>query len=70
MDIEKARAAHLLYIRRADLRASILTMRSRIDAFPNGSGTTNLTIPTSWLPDIIKIAERELDNVNEQMEKL
>ena len=70
MDIEKARAAHLLYIRRADLRSSILTMRSRIDAFPNGTGTTNLTIPTSWLPEVIAIAERELEKVNEQIDKL
>ena len=70
MEIDKARAAHLLYMRRDNLKSSILTMQSRIKAFPSGSGTTNLTIPTSWLPEIIAIAERELDGINEEIDKL
>ena len=68
MDIEKARDAHLLYIRRADLRSSIMTMRSRSETYR--TGTTNLTIPTSWLPEIIRIAEAELEMVNEEIAKL
>ena len=67
MDIEKARDAHFLYARRDDLKSSILTMKSRTD---KGPGTTTITIPTFWLPEIIGIAERELEKVNEQIEKL
>ena len=43
-------------------------MESRMKAFPNG--TTNLTIPTSWVPAIIKIAEEELGQVEEEIAKL
>ena len=68
MDIEKARLVSRLYDRRDDLKSSILTMRSRIEN--NHFGTTNLTIPTQWLPEIIAIVERELDKVNEEIEKL
>lgn len=65
MDIEKARDAHFLYARRDELKSSILTMRSRYEN--NRYGTTNLTVPTSWLPEIIAIAERELGKVNEEI---
>ena len=68
MDIEKARDAHLLYIRRSDLRSSIITMRSRFEN--NHFGTTNLTVPTSWLPEIVKIAEAELSDIDEAIAKL
>ena len=68
MDIEKARDAHLLYARRDDLKSSILTMRSRYEK--NRFGTTNLTIPTQWLPEIIAIAERELNQIEEEIDKL
>lgn len=67
MDIEKAKSAYRLYARRDDLKSSILTMQSRIE---KGPGTTTITIPTSWLPSVIKIADAELDKVNEQIEKL
>ena len=68
MDIEKAKSAYRLYARRDDLKSSILTMRSRYEN--NRFGTTNLTIPTTWLPSIITIAEHELRNVEEEIEKL
>lgn len=68
MDIEKAKQAYRLYARRDNLRSSILTMESRMKAFPNG--TTNLSIPTSWVPAIIKIAEAELGKIEEEIEKL
>lgn len=68
MDIEKARDAHFLYARMDELKSSILTMRSRYQN--SGFGTTNLTLPTSWLPEIIAIAERELDKVNDAIEHL
>ena len=68
MDLEKAKSAYRLYSRRDDLRSSILTMRSRYDN--SCSGTTNLTIPSSWLPAIIKLAEAELADVDEQIDKL
>ena len=68
MDIEKARDAHLLYARRDELKSSILTMRSRYEK--NRFGTTNLTIPTQWLPEIIAIAERELNQIEEEIDKL
>lgn len=67
MDIEKAKAAYRLYARRDDLNASILTMRGRMD---KGPGATTITIPTSWLPAIIGIAESELSKVEEQIAKL
>ena len=68
MDVEKARTVYRLYARMDDLRSSILTLRSRFEKNP--SGTTNVTIPTSWLPEVIAIAERELEKVNEQIDKL
>ena len=68
MDLEKAKMISRLYDRRIDLRASILTMRSRYDN--SCSGTTTLTIPSSWLPAIIKLAEAELSDIDEQIEKL
>lgn len=68
MDFEKARLAHFLYARRDDLKSTILTMQSRVEK--NKFGTTNITIPTMWLPSIISIAEHELRNVEEEIEKL
>lgn len=68
MDIDKARDVHRLYVRRADLRSLILTMKARIEATPNG--TTNITVPVSWLPAMIKIAEAELSELDEQIEKI
>ena len=68
MDIEKARNAHFLYARRDDLKSIILTLESRVEK--NKFGTTNLTIPTMWLPSIISIARLELKNVEEEIEKL
>lgn len=68
MDIEKAKLVSRLYDRRDDLKASILTMQSRYEK--NRFGTTNLTIPTQWLPEIIAIAERELNQIEEEIEKL
>lgn len=67
MDIEKARSAHRLYAERDNLKSSIMTMRSRME---KGVGTTTVTIPTSWLPAIIKIAEAELSKAEEEIEKL
>ncbi len=68
MDLEKAKHAHFLYARRDELKSTILTMQSRIEK--NKFGTTNLTIPTMWLPSIISIAEHELRNIEEEIEKL
>lgn len=68
MEIEKANMVYHLYARRDDLKAFILTMRSRYDK--NRFGTTNLTIPTTWLPEIIAIAEREFNQIEEEIEKL
>lgn len=68
MDIEKAKLVSRFYARRDDLKSSILTMRSRYENTP--FGTTNITVPTTWLKEIIAIAERELDKINEEIEKL
>ena len=68
MDLEKAKNAHFLYARRDELKSSILTMRSRYQNTP--FGTTNITIPTHWLTEIIAIAERELGKIDEEIEKL
>ena len=68
MDIDKARDVHRLYVRRADLRSLIITMKARIEATPNG--TTNITIPISWLPAMVKLAEAELWELDEQIEKI
>ena len=68
MDIDKARDIHRMYVRRADLRSLIITMQSCIKATPHG--TTNITIPVSWLPAMIKLAEAELSELDEQIEKI
>ena len=68
MDIEKAKLVSRLYARRDDLKASIPTMRSRYEK--NRFGTTNLTIPTQWLPEIVAIAERELGEIDEEIDRL
>jgi len=68
MDLEKAKRAHYYYARRDDLKCTILTLKSRVER--DKYGTTNLTVPTMWLPSIIAIAERELKNVEEEIEKL
>ena len=68
MELEKAKLVSRLYDRRDDLKSSILTMRSRYEKIR--FGTTNLTIPTQWLPEIIAIAERELNQIDEEIEKL
>ena len=67
MDIEKARTAYRLYARRDDLKASIMTMGVRME---KGIGTTTITVPTSWLPEIIRIAEAEMSDIDEQINKL
>ena len=67
MELDKAKSAYRLYARWDDLKASILTMRSRID---RGAGTTTITIPTSWLPEIIRIAEAEMLDVDERIARL
>ena len=68
MDIDKAREIHRMYVRRADLRSLILTMKARIGATPNG--TTNITVPVSWLPAMVKMAEEELSELDEQISKI
>lgn len=68
MELEKAKRAYRLYAERDNLKSSILTMEARAKAFP--SGTTNLTIPTSWVPEIIAIAKRELNKVDEEITQL
>lgn len=68
MDLEKAKLAHYFYARRDELKSTILTMQSRVEK--NKFGTTNLTIPTMWLPSIISIANLELKNVEEEIAKL
>lgn len=68
MDLEKARMAHFYYARRDELKSTILTMQSRVEK--NKFGTTNITIPTMWLPSIISIAEKELKNIEDEIAKL
>lgn len=68
MDIDKARDIHRLYVRRADLRSLIITMQSCIKATPHG--TTNITVPVSWLPAMVKIAEAELSELDEKINEL
>ena len=67
MDLEKVKSAYHLYARMDDLKSSILTLRSRME---KGPGTTTITIPTTWLPAIISIAEKELEKVNKEIENL
>lgn len=68
MDLEKARRAHFCYARRDELKSTILTMQSRVEK--NKFGTTNITIPTMWLPSIISIAEKELKDIEEEIANL
>lgn len=68
MDIEKAKEVSLLYGMRDNLRSSIMTMRSRAERSPGG--TTNLTVPTSWLPRIIEMAESELSDIDERISRI
>lgn len=67
MDIDKAREAWRLYARRDVLSASVLAMRGRME---RGPGTATVTVPTSWLPAVIGIAESEISDIDEQIARL
>ena len=68
MDIEKAKQASTLLDKR-DFVKRILDETTTLWAI-NPIGTTTITIPRTWLPDIIKMAKEELGQVEEEISKL
>lgn len=68
MDIEKAKQASCLLDKR-DFIKRILDETTTLWAI-NPIGTTTITIPRTWLPDIIKKAKDELGQVEEEIAKL
>ena len=68
MDIEKAKQASCLLDKR-DFIKRILDETTTLWAI-NPIGTTTITIPRTWLPDIIKMAKEELGQVEEEIAKL
>ena len=68
MDIEKAKQASCLLDKR-DFIKRILDETTTLWAI-NPIGTTSITIPRTWLPDIIKMAKEELGQVEEEISKL
>lgn len=68
MDMERAKQASTLLDKR-DFVKRILDETTTLWAI-NPIGTTTITIPRSWLPDIIKMAKDELGNVDEEIAKL
>lgn len=68
MDIEKAKQASCLLDKR-DFVKRILDETTTLWAI-NPIGTTTITIPRTWLPDIIKMAKEELGQVEEEIAKL
>ena len=68
MDIEKAKQASCLLDKRDSIKR-ILDETTTLWAI-NPIGTTTITIPRTWLPDIIKKAKDELGQVEEEIAKL
>lgn len=68
MDIEKAKQASCLLDKR-DFIKRILDETTTLWAI-NPIGTTTITIPRTWLPDIIKKAKDELGQVEDEIVKL
>lgn len=68
MDIEKAKLASGL-LERLDFVKKILDDATTTWSI-NPFGTTTITIPRTWLPDIIKIAKDELGKIEDEIVKL
>ena len=68
MDIKKAKQASTLLDKR-DFVKRILDETTTLWAI-NPIGTTTITIPRTWLPDIIKMAKEELGQVEDEIAKL
>ena len=68
MDIDKAKLASGLLERR-DFIKKILDDATTTWSI-NPFGMTTITIPRTWLPDIVKIAEEELVKVEEEIARL
>ena len=68
MDMERAKQASTLLDKR-DFVKRILDETTTLWAI-NPIGTTTITIPRTWLPDIIKMAKDELGKVDEEITKL
>lgn len=68
MDMERAKQASTLLDKR-DFVKRILDETTTLWAI-NPIGATTITIPRTWLPDIIKMAKEELGKVDEEIAKL
>lgn len=68
MDIEKAREASGLLERRDFIK---FVLGEATTTLVGGTiGTTTITIPRAWLPDIIEMAKDELERLDEEIAKL
>ena len=68
MGIEKAKRASQLLARVGFLKKTLDDMMTVWSISP--VGTTTITIPRTWLPAIVKIAEEELVKVEEEIARL
>lgn len=68
MDIEKAERASGLLTRAGFIRNVLDEMKTVWSMSP--VGTTTVTVPRTWLPGIIGMAEEELARVEDEIAKL
>lgn len=68
MDIEKAKQAARLAGIHGQITKAIKEFR--VDDDKGNVGYTTITIPRTWLPAIVKIAEDELVKVEEEIARL
>lgn len=66
MDKERAGEVSALYQKAAAIRRRIKEYRVNVDSV----GTATIMVDCSWLPEIIKIAEAELAEVDAKIEEL
>lgn len=68
MDIEKAKRASQLIARAGFIGDVLDEMKTVWSMSP--VGTTTVTVPRTWLPEIIRIAKEELGRVEDEIAKL
>lgn len=68
MDISKIRLVAKLADRHEQITKSVKDFR--VDLEKTDQGNTTITVPRSWLPSIIKIAEGDLAQIEEEIAKL
>lgn len=68
MDLEKARSVSSLLARRDFIRGVADEAKTLWALSPMGRAT--ITVPRSWLPSVVELAEGELSAIEEEISKL